>query len=261
MRLLAILSAILAAFFFGGRAAAAVIYDVEIVAEYPHDPEAYTQGLFFKDGAIYESTGLTGKSSLRKARLETGEILQRTELPADVFGEGVAPFGDRIFGLTWRSETGFVFDLKTFKTKRRFSYSGEGWGLTSDGKRLIMSDGTDEIRFLKPSTLAETGRIKVTRAGKPLRNINELEWVDGEIYANIWLTDFVVRIDPSTGNVTGVIDLRPLRAALRDGPPNMEVANGIAWDARGRRLFVTGKNWPKLFEIRLKPRAPAAKQE
>lgn len=251
----ALLAALLAV---GAPAQAAQVYDVEIVAEYPHDPAAYTQGLFYLDGALYESTGLFGRSSLRKTKLATGEVVRRADYPADVFGEGVAPFKDRIIGLTWRSQTGYVFDRETFKTKRRFSYSGEGWGLTSDGERLIMSDGTDEIRFLDPKSLAETGRLKVTRRGKPLRNLNELEWIDGEIYANVWLTDFVVRIDPATGEVVGVIDLRPLRAALKDGPPDIEVANGIAWDASQRRLFVTGKNWPTLFEIKLKPRSGAA---
>lgn len=259
MRRRALSTALLLAAALGAPAAAAVIYDVEIAAEYPHDPEAYTQGLFFKDGVLYESTGIVGRSTLRKTRLETGEILKRVDFPGEVFGEGVAPFGDRIIGLTWRSGKGFVFDARTFKVKRRFSYPGEGWGLTSDGARLIMSDGTDELRFLDPKTLAETGRIKVTRKGRPVRNLNELEWIEGEIFANVWMTDYIVRIDPASGEATGVIDLRPLRAALEGGPPNMEVANGVAWDAEGRRLFVTGKHWPKIFEVRLKPRAAAAK--
>lgn len=238
-----------------GSARAAAIYDVEIVAEHPHDPAAFTQGLFVKDGLLFESTGLKGRSSLRRVNLQSGAVEKKVDLPADIFGEGIAPVGDRIVGLTWRSQIGYVFDMKSFATKRRFTYAGEGWGLTSDGKRLIMSDGTDELRFLNPSTLAETGRLSVTYGGKPLRNINELEWIDGEIYANVWRTDFIARIDPMSGVVKGVIDLSALRARLTDGPPDMDVANGIAWDTSARKLYVTGKNWPKLFEIKLKQRA------
>jgi glutamine cyclotransferase len=234
-------------------AAAQTRYDIEIVNAYPHDPKAFTQGLFFKDGALYESTGLKGQSSLRRVKLETGEVLQMAALPKDIFGEGVAPAGDAIIGLTWRTQIGFVFDAKTFKVKRRFTYAGEGWGLASDGKRLIMSDGTDELRFLNPKSLKETGRLKVTRGGRPLRDLNELEWVEGEIFANVWRTDEIVRIDPKTGAVVGVVDARALRAAIGAPAPGMDVLNGIAYDAAKKRLFLTGKNWPKLFEVRLQP--------
>ena len=252
-RTLALLSA-LAVAASAAQGAAETRYDAEVVAEFPHDAQAYTQGLFFKNGFLYESTGIEGRSSLRRVKLETGEIVQKKDLPAEVFGEGVALANGAIVALTWRSGLGFVFDAKTFREKRRFAYAGEGWGLAFDGKRLIMSDGTDELRFLHPKTLKETGRLKVTHKGEPLRHLNELEWIDGEIYANVWLTDYIVRIDPKSGVVAGVVDLKPLRARL-EGHDGLDVLNGIAWDADGRRLFVTGKNWPKLFEIRLKPRA------
>jgi len=240
-------------------ASAQPVYDVEVVAEYPHDPGAYTQGLFFADGFLYESTGINGRSSLRKVKLETGEVVQRTEFPVDVFGEGIAPWKDTIIGLTWIAETGFVFDLKTFAQKRSFAYRGEGWGLTSDGSRLIMSDGTAELRFLDPETLREIGRLQVTHKGRPLTNLNELEWIEGtdgtgEIFANVWLTDMIVRIDEKSGAVIGVIDARLLRARLGAAMGIDDVLNGIAWDAKSNRLFVTGKHWPKLFEVRLRER-------
>lgn len=233
---------------------AAKRYEVEIVASYPHDPEAFTQGLFFKDGVLFESTGLEGASTLRRVKLETGEVLQQARLPANVFGEGIAPVGDRIAALSWRGGAGFIFDGKTFRQKGRFSYSGEGWGLASDGGRLVMSDGTDELRFLDPKTFRETGRIKVVHKSKPVRNLNELEWIDGEIFANVWMSDYIVRIRPESGEVVGVIDAKALRAEVGPMAAPDAVLNGIAWDAAGRRLFVTGKMWPKLFEVRLKER-------
>lgn len=234
-------------------------YEADIVAAYPHDPAAFTQGLFYADGVLYESTGLKGKSTLRKVRIETGEVLQKIALPPEIFGEGIAPADDRIIALSWRSQTGFVFDAKTLKERRRFTYAGEGWGLTSDGRRLIMSDGTHELRFLDPKTLNETGRLGVTYKGKPLRFLNELEWVEGEVFANVWRTDYIVRINPASGAVVGVIDLKSLRAELGETPGNIDVLNGVAYDAANKRLFVTGKNWPKLFELRLKERAKAPK--
>ena len=245
------LLAFLVAVLFAAPAVAQQRYGVEIVANYPHDPAAFTQGLFFKDGVLYESTGLKGKSSLRKVNLETGEVMQKLELAPEIFAEGIAPFDDKIIALTWRSQTGYVFDSKTFKERKRFTYAGEGWGLTTDGKRLIMSDGTDELRFLSPKTLKETGRLRVRHKGKPLKSLNELEWVGGEVWANVWQTDYIVRINPNSGDVVGVIDAKPLRAALGADPGVIDVLNGIAWDADGRRILVTGKNWPKLFEIRL----------
>lgn len=234
-------------------------YDYEVIAAYPHDPQAFTQGLFFRDGHLYESTGREGRSSIRRVETETGKVLQQRDLPADVFGEGIAPSGDEIVGLTWRDGYGYVADGETFEEERRFSYAGEGWGLASDGERLIMSDGTAALRFLDPETLEDTGRITVTLRGKEIANLNELEWIDGEIWANVWQTDYIVRIKPATGLVTGVIDLRGLRDELVEAG-EAEALNGIAWDEKGKRLFVTGKLWPKLFEIKLSPRAHRTEQ-
>ena len=224
----------------------------EIVAAYPHDPTAFTEGLFVKDGALYESTGLY-PSFIRQVRLETGEVLRQRDLPTVYFGEGVAAIGDRLYSLTWRNHLGFVWTLGDFTPVGAFSYAGEGWGLTTDGRRLVMSDGTDQIRFIDPVTFAETGRIAVTADGRPLDQINELEWVDGEILANIWQDSRIARIDPETGRVRAFIDLAALAPAGPDIDPNDDVANGVAWDAENRRLFVTGKRWPRLYEIRLKP--------
>lgn len=227
------------------------VYDYEIVKVYPHDPDAFTQGLFFLDGHLYESTGLKGRSSLRKVALETGEVLRKYDLPANLFGEGATNWKDRIVQVTWRSQVGFVYDLTSFEQKRKFTYPGEGWGLAQDGRRLIMSDGTADLRFLDPKSLKETGRVSVTHRGKPVARLNELEYVDGEVYANIWQSDLIVRIDPESGAVNGVVDLRGLRARLSGGGPGPDVLNGIAYDNAAGRLFVTGKLWPNLFEIRL----------
>jgi glutamine cyclotransferase len=254
VQLLGLLCAVFGALIAATSAAAQTRYDVEVVAAYPHDPGAFTQGLFIKGGALYESTGLEGRSSLRKVRLETGEVLQKVDLPPEVFGEGIAPYQDKIIALTWRSQIGFVFDARTFRRLKRFTYAGEGWGLTSDGKRLIMSDGTDELRFLDPKSLKETGRLKVTHKGEPLRHLNELEWIDGEVFANVWMTNSIVRIDPKSGAVTAVINAKSLSEALGGSVGPDAVLNGIAWDAEQRRLFLTGKTWPKLFEVRLKER-------
>lgn len=230
------------------------VYGIEVVKEFPHDRRAFTQGLFFADGALYESTGLYGRSSVRKVRLETGETLQKIELPQDVFGEGIARWKGVIVALTWRSKTGYLFDYKTFKRRGAFRYDGEGWGLACDGKRLIMSDGTATLRFLDPLTLRETGRIEAAYKGKPLSGLNELEWIEGEIWANVWLTDHIARIDPKTGTVAGLIDLSALKSRLGAAPPGLDdVLNGIAYDEDAKRIFVTGKHWPKLFEIRLSP--------
>jgi glutaminyl-peptide cyclotransferase len=231
--------------------AAVPIYDVEIVHTYPHDISAFTEGLFYLNGVLYESTGLEGHSSIRKERLETGEVLQKLDIPAQYFGEGIVNWRGHLVSLTWKSQVGFVFDLATFKLQRKFHYEGEGWALTRDDKRIIMSDGTPELRFLDPNTLQETGRIDVTLDGKPVRNVNELEWVKGEIYANVWQTNWILRIDPADGHVLGLIDLTGLLKASDIVPGQTDVLNGIAYDAKGDRLFVTGKNWPKLFEIRL----------
>ncbi len=221
----------------------------QIVKTYPHDREAFTQGLEYRNGFLYEGTGLHGRSTLRKVKLESGVVLQKLSLPAQYFGEGISVVGDRIVQLTWQSEVGFVWGLNDFKLQNKFTYRGEGWGLTTDGKNLYFSDGTDEIRVLDGKTLTETRRIRVRENGRPLPELNELEWVEGEILANVWQTDRIVKINPLDGRVTGSIDLSGiLPPAERAGT---DVLNGIAYDAAGKRLFVTGKLWPKLFEIKL----------
>ncbi|HEX4050016.1 MAG TPA: glutaminyl-peptide cyclotransferase [Steroidobacteraceae bacterium] len=237
--------------------AAVPIYGYQIAHSYPHDTHAFTEGLFYLNGDLYESTGLNGQSELRRERLTTGEVLQRIELPARYFGEGIVNWGARLIQLTWRAQTGFVYDRSSLRLQRQFTYSGEGWGLTQNGRWIIMSDGTPELRFLDPQTLAEAGRLEVTYEGQPLRNLNELEWVRGEIYANIWQTDWIARIDPDSGAVVGLIDLRGLLPLAERVPGQTDVLNGIAYDAQGDRLFVTGKNWPRLFQIRLQRKAEA----
>jgi glutamine cyclotransferase len=224
-------------------------YTYDVVHAYPHDPHAYTEGLFYLDGFLYESTGIQKQSSVRKVRLETGEVLKQYDLPDQYFGEGIINWKDRLIQLTYQTQVGFVYDLAGFGLQRRFEYPGEGWALTTDGKRILMSDGTPEIRFWDPETLQETGRLTVTDQGRPVQYVNELEWIKGEIYANIFMTNRIARINPANGNVTGWIDLTGLLpAADRSGA---DWLNGIAYDAKGDRLFVTGKRWPKLFEIRL----------
>src|SRR5271165_2819731 len=180
--------------------AAVPIYGYDVVHIYPHDPTAFTEGLFYLNGFLYESTGLEGHSTIRKVRLETGEVLQKLDVPAQYFGEGIVNWKSHLVSLTWKSQVGFVYDLATFRKQREFPYEGEGWALTQDGRQLIMSDGTSELRFINPQTLKETRRLTVTLDGKPVRNVNELEWVKGEIYANVWQTDWIVRIDPHTGS-------------------------------------------------------------
>ncbi len=231
--------------------AATPTYTYKIIRSFPHDRNAFTEGLFYLDGYLYESTGLEGHSMVRKERLETGEVMQSTTIAPQYFGEGIVAWKGRLVELTWRSEVGFVYDLSTFKPLGAFGYPGEGWALTRDDHRLIMSDGTPYIRFLNPETLTETGRIKVTDDGRAIANLNELEWVKGEIYANIWQTDLIARIDPKTGHVLGWIDLTGLLPNAERVPGQTDVLNGIAYDAKGDRLFVTGKNWPKLYQIKL----------
>jgi len=216
-----------------------------IVRVYPHDPKAFTQGLQYVDGVLYEGTGQRGQSSIRRVKLETGEVLQKRDLASEHFGEGITVWKNDLIQLTWQSHLAFVYDRETFAPKKQFSYPGEGWGLTHDGTSLIMSDGTSELRVLDPVTFVEKRRIRVTAAGAPLRNLNELEYVKGEIFANVWTTDYIARIAPDTGTVTAYIDLRGLLT------PNPDVLNGIAYDAARDRLFVTGKWWPKLFEIKI----------
>src|SRR5271170_7579848 len=190
--------------------AAIPVYDVEVAHAYPHDTSAFTEGLFYLNGYLYESTGLEQHSSIRKVRIETGEVLQKIDIPPQYFGEGIVNWQGHLISLTWKSQVGFVFDLNTFKLQRQFKYVGEGWALTRNDRQIIMSDGTPELRFLDPKTLAETGRLPVTLEGKPVRNVNELEWVKGEIYANVWQTNWIVRIDPGNGRVIGLINLTGL---------------------------------------------------
>lgn len=237
------------------RAAEPERFTYDVVAAYPHDPAAFTQGLFYHGGRLYEGTGLVGRSTLREVDLSSGKVLRKQDLAAHVFGEGIALFGDEIVAITWKNGEGAVFDRKSFRQKRSFTYDGEGWGLTSDGARLIMSDGTDALRFLDPKTLTETSRIAVTLNGKPLTFLNELEWIDGAVFANVWQTNAIVRIDPKSGVVTGIVDMRGLKEKLGNAP-GADVLNGIAWDAKGKRLFITGKNWPKLFEVQLVAKPP-----
>lgn len=222
-----------------------------LVKSYPHDAAAYTQGLLFADGQLYESTGQVGESSIRIVRLKDGKVLKKVDVPPPYFGEGLALWGDRLISLTWRHQRGFLWDRATLKKLGEWRYTGEGWGLASDGKRLIMSDGSATLRFLDPVSLEETGRIAVTSKGKPVPLLNEIEVVDGEILANVWMTPRIARIDPGTGRVIDWIDLSTLaaKAGRKDDVDN--VLNGIAWDAKDKRLFVTGKRWPRLFEIKL----------
>jgi glutaminyl-peptide cyclotransferase len=231
------------------RGAPVPTFGYRVVRSYPHDPEAFTQGLVYLDGVFYEGTGLHGQSSIRKVRVETGEVLQIRRLDARYFGEGIAVVGKNLIELTWQTEVGFVYDLATFEPKRTFKYTGEGWGLTYDGARLIMSDGSPSLRFLDPTTLRETGRLTVRDGKQPVDDLNELEVVKGEIYANVWQKTRVARISPKTGQVTGWIDLDGLLSP-RDAA-GVNVLNGIAYDAAKDRLFVTGKLWPKVFEIQI----------
>ncbi len=228
------------------------VYGYRVVHSYPHDTQAYTEGLLYLDGHLYESTGQLGSSGVRKVELKTGKVLQSSPTPWPDYGEGIVVWKDKLIQLSWRNHEGFVYDLATLKPQARFPYPGEGWALTTDGQRLYMSDGTPTIRILDPDTLQQTGSIHVTAGGRPLANINELEWVKGQIFANVWLTTRIARIDPASGDVVGWIDLAglvPPADTLAD--PVNDVLNGIAYDARHDRLFVTGKCWPRLYEIKL----------
>lgn len=231
------------------------VYTYRIVHVYPHDPNAFTEGLFYLHGFLYESTGLLGRSSIRKVRLETGEVVQEKDLPPQYFGEGIVAWGQRLIGLTWRNQVGFVYNLKTFAVEKRFEYPGEGWALTRNDRAIIMSDGTPDLRWLNPWTLKEERRLRVTANGQPVEHLNELEWVKGQIFANIWETNLIARIDPVTGRVVGWIDLSGLLSAQDRADSHPDVLNGIAYDRATDRLFVTGKLWPKLFEIRLVKRS------
>jgi glutamine cyclotransferase len=228
----------------------AVIYTYNVVNTYPHDRTAFTQGLVFEEGVLYEGTGRYGYSTLRRVELETGDILQIRELSDQFFGEGITIYEDEIIQITWQSNVGFVYDKDSFDLLQQFNYSTEGWGITHDETRLIMSDGTSILHFLDPQTFEEIGQLEVFDNDTPIARLNELEYIQGEIYANIWQEDWVVRIAPETGRVVGWIDLRGLLTAEDRSEP-VDVLNGIAYDAEDDRLFVTGKWWPKLFEIEL----------
>jgi glutamine cyclotransferase len=234
---------------------APAVYNYRIVATYPHDPRAFTQGLVFLGGQLYESTGQHGQSTIRRVNIADGRVLQSVALPASQFGEGIVDWGDQIVSITWQGGTGYRWDRATLRRLGEWSYEGEGWGLTRNRTDIIMSDGTPELRFLDPATLAERRRVTVTMQGQPVTNLNELEWVGGEVFANIWQTGFIYRIDPASGRVTGIIDLRPLAAQNTTDSDN--VLNGIAYDPGGDRLFVTGKNWSRLYEIDLVRAGPA----
>jgi glutaminyl-peptide cyclotransferase len=226
-------------------------YRVEVVAEYPHDPEAFTQGLVFSNGTLYEGTGLYGESSVREVVLETGEVVRQLDLAPRYFGEGLTVVGDRLVQLTWQDRVGFVYDLDTFELIDEFAYDTEGWGLTYDGARLIMSDGTATLRFLDPTTFEVVGQVVVVDSRGPVRSLNELEFIDGHVWANIWFAERIVIVDPETGWVVGEVDASGLLAP-GERPADMNgVLNGIAWDEADARLVVTGKLWPKLFEIEL----------
>lgn len=234
------------------RTANPPLYGYRVVNAYPHDPRARTQGLVYRDGLLFESTGLKGRSTLRKVRLESGEVVQQRALDATYFGEGLTDWGNRLVQLTWLSNTGLLWDLRTFRAQDRFAYSGEGWGLTHDRRRLIMSDGSSTLRFLDPRTFRVIGQLAVKDGTEPVENLNELEYVRNEIFANVWHTDRIARIDPRSGQVIGWVDLSGLLPA-GDRPTDSDaVLNGIAYDAATDRLFVTGKLWPRLFEITLK---------
>jgi glutaminyl-peptide cyclotransferase len=228
----------------------APVQSYKVIATFPHDTASFTQGLVFaSDGQLYESTGLEGESTLRRVDIATGQTLQKIDVPSEYFAEGLAMVGDELLQLTWRHKQGFVYDRKTFKQKRTFSYKTEGWGIAYDGtSSLVMSDGSDTLTFLDPKSLAAVKTLRVMDAGRPVGNLNELEWIEGEIWANVWMTDRIARISPNTGEVNAWIDLSSLYPASQRMPP-ADVMNGIAYDKATRRIYITGKKWPRLYQI------------
>jgi len=226
-------------------------YGYRVVRVYPHDPDAFTQGLFVQDGHLFESTGMVGASSLREVDLDTGTVRRKFDIDRPYFAEGIAPWQGRIVGLTWKHGKAFVWDEASFAPLGERAYEGEGWGLTGDGAHLILSDGSDRLRFLDPETFKVVHEVSVTLRGAPVDMLNELEYIDGQIYANVWQSDYIVRIDPDSGHVTGVIDLKGLMAYGPAITQPIDVLNGIAFDPVGKRLLVTGKYWPAVFEIQL----------
>jgi glutamine cyclotransferase len=227
------------------------VVTARVVARYPHDPRAFTQGLIWKDGGFYESTGLAGRSEVRRVSLN-GQVVRRAALPPDQFGEGLTDSGAQLISLTWQNGIAYRWDARTLRRIGGIRFVGEGWGLASDGQSLVHSDGTSTLRFLDPQTLSVRRQVTVTLRGRPVEQLNELEVVDGQVLANVWHTPYVLRIDPGSGRVTTIIDLRPVVTEVAARDPEA-VANGIAWDGQTRRLFVTGKLWPTLFEIALEP--------
>ncbi len=225
------------------------VYGYKVVQQYPHDRGAFTQGLLYLDGVLYEGTGLQGRSSIRKVELATGKVLQQRNIEPQYFGEGLASFGDQLFELTWQHGVMFVYDRATFKPLKTFTYQGEGWGLTTDGTSLVMSDGTSAIRFLDPKTGREIRRIRVTDNGSDVADLNELEFIKGEIWANVWQTNRIARINPRTGKVTAWLNLNGILSVMESA--GTDVLNGIAYDAKTDRIWVTGKLWPKIFEIKV----------
>ena len=228
-----------------------------VVRSYPHDSQAYTQGLIYRDGFLYESTGLNGRSSVRRVRLDTGEVVQQKPVDTRYFGEGMTDWAGSLIQLTWQTNVAFVYNRQTFALENTFTYPGEGWGLTHDGKRLIMSDGTAALRFLAPATYQELSRVTVTASGRRVDQLNELEFIKGEVWANVYQTDRIAIINPATGRVRAWLELTGLLPA---GSLGHDVLNGIAYDAAGDRIFVTGKLWPRLFEIRVPPSRSALRR-
>jgi len=226
------------------------VYGYKVVKTYRHDPEAYTQGLIFDNGFLYESTGLKGQSSLRKVKIETGEVLKSLMLPEEIFGEGIVLFNNQIIQITWQNHLGFVYEKETFNQIQKFNYPMEGWGITTDGKQLIISDGTEVLYFYETETYTETATLDVYDNNGTVKQINELEYIKGEIWANIYQTDRIARIDPNTGKVLAYIDLKGI-LPQSDVTTETDVLNGIAYDPKTDRIFVTGKKWDKLFEIKV----------
>ena len=230
-----------------------VPWTYKVINTYPHDPQAFTQGLVYENGFLYEGTGQKGHSQLRKVELQTGKVLQKYELPDEYFGEGITIFDDKIIQLTWQSHVGFVYNKENFELLREFSYPTEGWGITFNGKNLIMSDGTPMLHFLDPETLEELRSVMVFNKDEPVWGLNELEFIEGQIFANVWPSESIVRIEPLTCNVTARIDMKGLLPP-QDRSEKIDVLNGIAYDPKNKRIFVTGKYWPKLFEIKFIPK-------
>jgi glutamine cyclotransferase len=227
-------------------------WGVRIVAAYPHDPVAFTQGLVIDHGQLFEGTGLNGKSSIRRVDLETGKVEKIEPISSLFFGEGIAILGDKLYELTWQNQVGFIYDVHSFKRLGEFRYTGEGWGLAQDGRNLILSDGTPTIRFLDPQSFEVVKTIEVRLGGRPLSQLNELEYIDGQIWSNIWHDDHIARISPQTGEVLGLIDLSSVYTSASRGPE--DVLNGIAYDAATKKIYVTGKDWPKLYQVEVVPK-------